>query len=80
MRDMSRNTDSSSTGSTGPKDKARFWLNLPCGTGFPVPTDSPLHGFLEAGVTMEQLLVKWAECGAYVRDCQQTKKKFSYFD
>lgn len=73
MRDMNRNTDSST------REKARFWLNLPCGTGFPVPVDSELHQALASGVTVETLLKKWAGT-MYVRDCQNAKPKFSYLD
>lgn len=74
MRDLNRNTDTSNN-----REKARFWINLPCGTGFPVPTDSALHQALASGVTMETLLKKWAGT-AYVRDSANAKPKFSYLD
>ena len=77
MRDYS-NTSNTSNGSQ-PREKARFWVNLPCGTGFPVPADSALHAALEAGVTPEQLLAKWAGT-MYIRDTANAKPKFSYFD
>ena len=71
--------DYSNTSNTSTREKARFWLNLPCGTGFPVPVDSALHQALEAGVTMETLLAKW-QGTAYIRDTANAKPKFSYFD
>lgn len=73
MRDMNN-------AGNGNREKARFWFNMPCGTGFPVPVDSELHRALEAGVTVGQLLAKWANGGAYVRDTLNSKPKFSYFD
>lgn len=74
MRDLNSNSNSQT------REKARFWFNMPCGTGFPVPVDSELHKALEAGVTVEQLLAKWSNGGAYIRDTANSKPKFSYFD
>lgn len=76
MRDL--NNAGNGTSSTQ-REKAKYWLNLPCGTGFPVPVDSPLHQALEAGVSVEQLLKKWAGT-MYVRDTSVSKPKFSYLD
>ena len=74
-----RNLNQNANADTNTREKARFWLNLPCGTGFPVPVDSELHRALEAGVTMEKLLAKW-QGTAYIRVCQNSKPKFSYLD
>ena len=75
MRDLNAGNGTSNT----QREKAKYWINLPCGTGFPVPTDSPLHAALEAGVTIGQLLAKW-QGTAYIRDTSVSKPKFSYLD
>lgn len=79
MRDLNRNAEASNSSNSQTREKARYWINLPCGTGFPVPVDSPLHAALEQGVTIEKLLQKWAGT-AYVRDTANSKPKFSYLD
>ena len=75
VRDLNRNAETNNV----TREKARYWINFPCGTGFPVPVDSELHKALEAGVSIEKLLAKW-QGTAYIRDCQNAKPKFSYLD
>lgn len=75
MRDL----NNAGNGTSNTREKARYWINFPCGTGFPVPVDSELHKALEAGVTIEKLLTKW-QGTAYIRDTANSKPKFSYLD